>query len=190
MTNLVAIFPLLKGPSFWLASCVQIANDKDVLYNQICALRDKSPVEAIMSFAAILLTMAQCHTSEVPDWIGRAKQRLASQLSEECELPEVAKELGIGWETFRKSFREATGRGPGAYRLERRLEVAAHLLRETQLNCCEVAWKVGYADSFSFSKAFRKRHGVSPVNYRLRSSDPSSFLAAGSHPIKCHQSEP
>lgn len=40
--------------------------------------------------------------------------------------------------------------------------MAKHLLISGEKPIREIAWELGYADQFAFSKSFRKRFGISP----------------------------
>lgn len=48
-----------------------------------------------------------------------------------------------------------------------RMEKAAEILGQTDLTVREVARQVGYRQPAQFAKAFRRRHGVSPSEYRV-----------------------
>jgi AraC-like DNA-binding protein len=61
------------------------------------------------------------------------------------------------------------GIGIRASLIERRMERAMTLCRETMLSFKAIAEKVGYGDALYFSRAFRKYHGLSPTEARARS---------------------
>lgn len=81
-------------------------------------------------------------------------------------LQDIAKEVGLTYETFRKRFHTRYGQAPLNYRNERRLEFAATLLRLTTLSCREIAESLGYTDEFHFSRRFKARFGTSPTHFR------------------------
>lgn len=54
------------------------------------------------------------------------------------------------------------------YLRERRLALAADLLREPGATLATVADRVGFANAFALSAAFKREHGVSPSEYRMR----------------------
>ncbi len=64
--------------------------------------------------------------------------------------------------TFKKYFRIS----PLAYQQDLRFEAAQRLLRFTSLRCYEIAQRVGYTDVYYFHRQFKKRLGVTPLNYR------------------------
>ncbi|MFD7154503.1 AraC family transcriptional regulator [Kribbella sp. NPDC059898] len=96
----------------------------------------------------------------------RAARLLGDELSRRLEMREVAAELDLEYDRFRRVFRERFGRSPLAFRNDRRLEVAATLLRATNLTCREIARRIGFSDEFHLSRRFRGRYGVSPTAYR------------------------
>ena len=50
--------------------------------------------------------------------------------------------------------------------LNKKLEYAAQLLEENNVSPTEIAALIGYESIHSFSKAFKKRFGMSPVHYK------------------------
>jgi hypothetical protein len=54
------------------------------------------------------------------------------------------------------------------YLRERRLALAADLLREHDATLETVADRVGFSNAFALSAAFKREHGVSPSEYRMR----------------------
>ena len=55
-----------------------------------------------------------------------------------------------------------------AYLTERRLEYALSLIQNGVSNVRELAELCGYSDAFYFSKAFKKKYGLSPKQFMLR----------------------
>lgn len=79
---------------------------------------------------------------------------------------ETAAFLGMEYETFRKKFRSAFGRPPGAYQLRHRLDYAKKLLLDSNRTIEEIALACRFSDIFAFSKAFRTHFGLSPRQFR------------------------
>jgi len=84
----------------------------------------------------------------------------------QVDLRLVARELGLPYGRFRKSFRTAVGIGPGEYRLRRRLDRARAALLENAKPIAVIASELGYANPFTFTALFRKHLGVSPSAWR------------------------
>lgn len=72
---------------------------------------------------------------------------------------------GISYARLRKAFRARFGVSPGRYRIERRLALAASLLRHDGRGVAEVAAILGYPSPFAFSAQFRARFGKPPSRW-------------------------
>ncbi|NIK61884.1 helix-turn-helix domain-containing protein [Kribbella shirazensis] len=99
----------------------------------------------------------------------QAARLLSEDLPARLEMRDVAARLDLEYDRFRRVFRDRFGRSPLAYRNDRRLEVAATLLRATNLTCREIARRIGFSDEFHLSRRFRSRYGTSPTGYRTGS---------------------
>lgn len=64
-------------------------------------------------------------------------------------------------------FREAFGVTPYRYLIERRMDAARLLLRDTSLPVKHIAYRLRFADEHYFSNQFRLRVGVTPSAYRV-----------------------
>lgn len=67
---------------------------------------------------------------------------------------------------FSSEFKRSFGVSPIDYLIRRRLDRAAYLLRDVNLNVTQIAERVGYENLFHFSKQFKKYHGMSPRSMR------------------------
>lgn len=65
-------------------------------------------------------------------------------------------------------FHSATGQTLSFYFQKKRLETAAELLHEKDLQITQIAQMLQYSSLYAFSKAFRLRYGISPRTYRLQ----------------------
>ncbi len=80
----------------------------------------------------------------------------------------LAKEAGVARTTLAARFARLVGVPPLTYLTEWRMALAADLLAEPSATVGAVARKVGYADAFGFSAAFKRVQGVSPSECRSR----------------------
>ncbi|MEE1737543.1 AraC family transcriptional regulator [Streptomyces sp. BE147] len=78
----------------------------------------------------------------------------------------LATRAGVSRTTLAKRFTEIVGEAPVAYLTEWRMTLAADLLTRPELTVGAVARRVGYADAFGFSAAFKRLRGESPSAYR------------------------
>ena len=88
---------------------------------------------------------------------------LASQ-ERSLNMENVAKQLAIGYETFRKQFRRQMGVSPADYRLRAKMRQACHML-DAGFSIKETAGLTGYADVYTFTRQFKKTVGVTPGVY-------------------------
>ena len=78
----------------------------------------------------------------------------------------TAEYLGLGYENFRKLFRQEFQIPPHTYLIQKRLNNAKELLLQDDLSVQEIAARTGYPDSFSFSKQFKKYTTLTPRQFR------------------------
>lgn len=76
--------------------------------------------------------------------------------------------VGIEYSYLFRLFKQQLNVSPGKYLIDYRLSKAGDLLKDTQMNVNEIASAVGYEDRAAFSKAFSRKYGVPPREYRWR----------------------
>lgn len=91
---------------------------------------------------------------------------IKTNFSQNLTVSKLTKLLGISQPYLYKIFTEAFGKSPKAYITDYRINVAKEMLAETDFTVSEIAYKVGFSDSFAFSKCFSSRVGLSPTEYR------------------------
>ncbi|MBQ8388112.1 MAG: AraC family transcriptional regulator [Clostridia bacterium] len=68
-------------------------------------------------------------------------------------------------------FRETMGATPGEFILSYRLSLARNMLTETALPVAEIAQSSGFYDASHLTRAFIKKEGLSPAEYRKKSRE-------------------
>ena len=81
-------------------------------------------------------------------------------------LDALAAQFHLNKFTLLRRFKEQTGMAPLAYRNHRRMAVAKHLLCATELSVRRIGELLGFADAYSFSRAFKANCGTPPLAYR------------------------
>lgn len=122
-----------------------------------------------MQILGLINNIAQHHeysNDRIGKLIAKAKFIIQESFEDNLDMEKLAKELPMGYSSFRKSFKRITGESPNQYHLNLRLERAKNLLTTTILNINEVAMQTGFESVFYFSKLFKKKNGVSPKYYR------------------------
>ena len=90
-----------------------------------------------------------------------------ANLGRPLPVGELAHVAGMSRAHFSRLFAASEGLPPAEYVLERRLETAARLLvRGGAQSVKEIAILTGFADPNYFAKAFRRRYGLSPTEFR------------------------
>ena len=79
---------------------------------------------------------------------------------------DLAERAGISESSLAAAFRAVTGKSPIDYLIDIRLAHARTLLSTSRQRVSEVAEQVGISDVYYFSKLFKRRLGVSPLQYR------------------------
>jgi AraC-like DNA-binding protein len=125
----------------------------------------------LISASASASALHEPETNREEIWLSRAKHRLATPDPEAGNLESVARECGVGYETFRKRFAQLTGESPAKFRRRQLILRAQALMAERDLPDRAIAASLGFCDEFHFSKTFKKVAGVSPRVWRSRSED-------------------
>ncbi len=86
--------------------------------------------------------------------------------SEPVKIEKIAFSLGLNRSYLTRLFKNATGYSLQEYLLTYRMKMAAKLLSGSSLSVADVASSVGYTDTFTFSKAFKRYYGKSPSDFR------------------------
>ena len=112
--------------------------------------------------------------AQPPDWyraqgdpvVGAALRLLHEQPAHHWTVASLAAGTGVSRAALARRFTAMVGEPPMSYLTRRRLDLAARLLRDTDATLASVAHRVGYADAFALSAAFKRVHGMSPTTYR------------------------
>ncbi|MEE3649282.1 MULTISPECIES: arabinose operon transcriptional regulator AraC [unclassified Brenneria] len=100
-----------------------------------------------------------------------ACQFITANLAGELRIDEVARHVCLSPSRLAHLFREQVGINILRWREDQRVIRAKLLLQTTQESIANIGRVVGYDDQLYFSRVFRKRVGVSPSDFRRRSSE-------------------
>lgn len=81
-------------------------------------------------------------------------------------LEEYAKLCHRSLSSFKREFQAHFNESPGKWLVQKRVEYASALLRNSKMNVTEIAFESGFEDVSHFSRTFKERFGTSPVAYR------------------------
>ena len=80
---------------------------------------------------------------------------------------DIAKELGLGYTWFRRTFKEYVGSSPGRYQLQLKHLKAKEMLINSHYSISEIAFNLGFENISQFSTFFKKYEGVPPSSFRF-----------------------
>ena len=106
------------------------------------------------------------------NWINdtqRAISFIEKNLLENINADDVARYINSSADYFQRTFNIVTGLSISEYIRNRRLTLAGEELKNTRVKVIDVAMKYGYDSPDSFTKAFTRFHGVTPVSARVSS---------------------
>ncbi len=101
-------------------------------------------------------------------YVEQAVDYIQRNLRNHVKVNDIASYIGIDRSYLTNIFKCEVGVSPQEYMVRARMELAEHLLAETDKKIVEVAEETGYNDAMTFSKAFKKYKGMSPSEYRYQ----------------------
>ena len=158
--------------------CLKTGLDRDmlVLFKKMIDVVNASLVGYSQQIAGLALQLLglvntislskQYDHSPLEKAITKAKFLLQESLEQPIDIPQLARQLPMGYSAFRRNFKTVTGLSPNQYHLNLRIERAKELLESTLLNIEEIADQTGFDSIYYFSRIFKKKAGLSPNAYR------------------------
>jgi AraC-like DNA-binding protein len=98
--------------------------------------------------------------------VGRCLAALHRRPAHAWTLDQLAEEASVSRSALTERFARLIGQSPMAYLASWRLELGADALRATSRSVVQVAAEVGYESEASFNRAFKRRFGKPPAQYR------------------------
>ena len=96
--------------------------------------------------------------------------KMRHRLAEPLRIAELARLAATSERTFMRRFRAATGMTPADWVTRVRVNSARELLESTALSIDDIAARTGLGTATTLRHHFRRKVGVSPVDYRRRFS--------------------
>ncbi|MEV0218538.1 AraC family transcriptional regulator [Streptomyces sp. NPDC050704] len=97
---------------------------------------------------------------------GQALSLLHGDPAHPWTVAELAAGTGVSRAALARRFTAQVGEPPMAYLASWRIDLAADLLRETDATVGSIARRVGYANTFALSVAFKRLRGITPTEHR------------------------
>lgn len=101
-----------------------------------------------------------------PDDLAALLLQVEEGLDGQLRLKALAREAGYSPFHFHRLFSRRLGETPAKYVERRRLDRAAYLVVVTEASLIDIGLAVGFGSAETFSRAFRRRFGAPPRDYR------------------------
>jgi AraC family transcriptional regulator len=137
---------------------------------------DQLFVEVMVVKLAVLLRERHSSASRPPPRLAssgltrnqarRVLDYIESDLGRHLTLVELAGVAGLSLHHFAHMFKRTLGLSPHQYVLERRVERAKTLMRETHASLAEISLETGFSSQSHFTSAFCRLAGATPTQFR------------------------
>lgn len=117
----------------------------------------------------VLLSMESRHL--ISRNLGRIIQYIEKNYREELSLSSLSRAFGLSESYIARLFRNELKMRSSDYINKVRVGAACTLLQSTGMRLNEVSEKTGFSDQYYFSRVFRKLCGVTPTEFRNKSSN-------------------
>jgi len=122
---------------------------------------------------AMLAELAQIKNDQTTETKGSSYVDLAIQyiyrhINHPIKLVEIAENLGISTSYLSRTFRGVAGVSVTTFITNIKMKQASHYLQYTNVPIQQIANRLGYTDSYYFSRVFKKEFRLSPRNFRRK----------------------
>lgn len=114
--------------------------------------------------------------------VGRSLAALHRRPGHRWTLDELAEIASVSRSALTDRFARLIGKSPMAYLADWRLELGAEALRSTSRSVVQIAAHVGYESEAAFNRAFKRRFGKPPAQYRRACREQRRAAGAGDAP--------
>jgi AraC-like DNA-binding protein len=119
--------------------------------------------------------------------LGPLLWHVLSNLGERLSSEQAAKIVSLEKKYFSRFFQRETGFKFAWWNREMRVRLATRLLHQKGRNIDSIALAVGYVDATTFTRAFKKCHGIAPQAYRRTHGSPRAVAESTSLASSCAQ---
>ena len=100
------------------------------------------------------------------DIVDRSIQYIGEHFDEDIKVDLLAQQARLSPCCFIRIFKQETGYTPHEYLINRRMASARYLLKYTDLTIKEISFSTGFSCESVFCNAFKKKHGLTPLQFR------------------------
>lgn len=120
---------------------------------------------------------AAIDTTDTKGKILKIRRFIEKNCFKKTTLKDAAESVCLSPKYLSRIFKEETGTGFSEYRLGVKVKQSERLLKDTGMNIEQISDKLGYQNSESFIRVFKKSKGSTPTEYRkkIRSKNKASL---------------
>jgi AraC-like DNA-binding protein len=166
----------------------QCCNFDDIPYlfdnsgNEENKLKEEPPVEVLCMITSRILKLLSLMMEKQKDSMilsAEAYRRFRPALDfidenyrKNISITAVANQCFLGKEHFIREFKKVFRMTPYNHIVQKRMDEAAVLLRETGMTINDISSRLGYCSQFYFSRAFKNYFDITPTGFRNEASRP------------------
>lgn len=130
-------------------------------------LRLRAAVHEMLAIIVSVRTRGRSDSLKHLDAWQRLRIQLDSEVRAECDVGDLARQMGLSRPYFSRAFKQRFGLTPQAYHTHARLREASRLLRSSDKPIKTIAFEFGFGDAKFFTRLFKRHLGVLPSDIRL-----------------------
>lgn len=123
-----------------------------------------------VNYAARLVDLAPATRQSLINKINRANAYMIDMIAQPIQLEDISKQVGMSAFHFQRQYKKATGESPNRFLVQQRIKKAKELIMAGNLQILEIATLLAYNDLATFSKAFKREVGLSPMQWRKKNA--------------------
>ena len=129
-------------------------------------LRAHHAIDGLLLYLTLLSSNLAIHKQDVPKSVQRAMKHMEQHYMGAISLDDLAELTGTNKFHLSKEFKRYTGFSPNDYLIWLRINHAKIMLKTTTLPASKISHQVGIHDINNFHYLFKKRVGMTPIQYR------------------------
>ena len=124
-------------------------------------------LSTLFTLISMIIKDKERTASPTTSTVGTAKKIILENFNNEnFSVSTIHEALYVSDTYLRRLFKRETGMTMQAFLTNRRLSKAADMLRNNDYTISELCYAVGYGDEAHFIRAFKKKYGVTPKQFR------------------------
>lgn len=166
--NTYYLYNELKNRYGNIFKCTEAVKDKIInLYRIIKYSSIINDFEMSLKVYELMAALFFCEEEDNKNsLIKKSLKYISDNYSENITVKDIADSVNMSESHFSRIFKKTTGTTPYGFLLNLRTAKAKELLKNTDLQVGEIAYLSGFSDASNFIYVFRRKEGVSPLQFR------------------------